>query len=104
MASTLKRPPEIAVQRFHAGQAGDDTIETYLKSGYSLAICCKACPRLVEWTPSDLKARFGGTLQLRIADPVPKLACTGAGGCGSREIAVFPHFYDGPWCWPRAEG
>ena len=58
----------------------------------------------MEWTPPDLEARFGGTLQLRIADLVPKLACTGEGGCGSRDIAVFPHFYDGPWRWPRPEG
>lgn len=97
--STLKRPPAKAVQRFHPGQAGADTIRTFLASGFSLAICCKACPRLVEWTPPDLERRFSDHLDLRIADLAPKLACVGEGGCGSREIAVFPHLYDGAWEW-----
>ena len=103
MTSTLKRPPARAVKAFHAGQVGEDTISTFLTRGYSLAICCKACPRMVEWTPPDLARRFGDRLGLRIADLVPRLACAGEGGCGSREIAVFPHLYDGEWAWtPKA--
>ena len=52
--STLKPPPKRALQNFHAGQVGDDTVATYLAKGWSLAICCKTCERLVEWTPPDL--------------------------------------------------
>lgn len=98
-ASTLKRPPKKAVQAFHAGQVGDDTVATYLRKGWSLGICCKSCERLVEWTPPDLAERFGDRLQVRIAALVERLACSGADGCGSREIAVFPHLYDGAWRW-----
>lgn len=97
--STLKRPPQKAVQVFHPGQAGDDTIADYLAAGWSLAICCKACPRLVEWTPPELAARFGDRPGLRIADLARRLACTGEGGCGSRDVAVFPHPFDGAWAW-----
>jgi hypothetical protein len=96
-SSTLKRPPEPAVRRFHAGQVGGDTIRTFLAKGYSLAICCKDCPPLVEWTPPELERRFGDRPDLRIADLAPRLSCAGAGGCGSRDIAVFPHLYDQPW-------
>jgi hypothetical protein len=100
--STLKRPEAKYLLRFHAGQVGDDTIATYLENGWSLAICCKDCPRMVEWTPQDLQQRFGDRLQLKIADLVPRLTCTGPEGCGSHEIAVFPHFYDGEWTWPTS--
>lgn len=99
MDSSLKRPPEKAVQRFHVGQVGEDTVRTFLTRGYSLGICCKACPRMVEWTPPELARRFGDRLDLRIADLAPRLSCAGEGGCGSREIAVFPHLYDGEWAW-----
>ncbi|WP_296595513.1 hypothetical protein [Phenylobacterium sp.] len=100
MTSTLKPPPKAALERFHVGQVGDDTVETYLAKGWSLAICCKGCARLVEWTPPQLLERFGDRPRLRIAALVERLACGGDGGCGSREIAVFPHLYDAPWTWP----
>jgi hypothetical protein len=93
--STIQRPPEAAIRRFHAGQVGADTVGDYLAKGWSLGICCKACPRLVEWTPPELKRRFGDGPDLRIADLAPRLACSGDGGCGARDIAVFPHLYDG---------
>lgn len=91
MASTLKPPPKTALKRFHAGQVGDDTVEIFLRKGWSLAICCKDCERLVEWTPSELLRRFEGTPGLRIASLVERLACAGPDGCGSRDTAVFPH-------------
>lgn len=90
------------VQSFHLGQVEDDTIGSYLAEGYSLAICRKDCPRLIEWTPPELERRFGHLLDLRIADVAARLTCAGEGGCGSRDIAVFPHFYDGAWTWPPA--
>lgn len=88
-----------ALRAFHVGQVGDDTVETFLRKGWSLAICCKACERLVEWTPPELARRFGDRIGLRIAALVERLSCTGDGGCGSREIAVFPHRYDAEWRW-----
>lgn len=98
--STLKPPPKKALDRFHTGQVGDDTVRTFLESGFSLAICCRDCKRLTEWTPLDLELRFGVRLQLRIADLCERLVCTGDDGCGSHDIAVFPHLYDDPaWRW-----
>lgn len=98
--STLARPTEKLVQRFHVGMVGDDTVRTFLENGWSLAIFCKQCPRTVEWTPPELLARFGERLSLEIADLVPRLACVGDKGCGSKEVAVGPHLYDGEWSWP----
>lgn len=100
--SQLKPPPRKALQAFHVGQIGADTVGTYLQKGWSLAICCKGCERLVEWTPPDLARRYGDRPALRIADVAERLTCSGEQGCGSREIAVFPHPYDGPWSWPRS--
>jgi hypothetical protein len=97
--STLQRPAAKMLQHFHLAQIGDDTIRTYLRGGLSLAICCRDCPRLVEWTPPMLDARFGRQPNLRIADVASRLSCRGEGGCGSRNIAVFPHLYDTPWTW-----
>ncbi|QUD90316.1 hypothetical protein [Phenylobacterium montanum] len=98
--STLKRPPAKMIAGFHARQVGADTVRTFLQNGWSLAICCKACPRVVEWTPPRLQAIFAERLDLKIAALAPRLACTGEDGCGSREVAVFPHAYDGDWTWP----
>jgi hypothetical protein len=100
MASTLKPPPRKALLAFHVGQVGTDTVETYLEKGWSLAICCKACERLVEWTPPELARRFADPGRVKMAAIVERLACAGEGGCGSREIAVFPHLYDEAWTWP----
>lgn len=97
--STLKRPAKRAVQAFDLEQIGADTVRTYLAKGYSLAICCKDCPRIVEWTPAELDTRFGDRLDLGIADIARRLRCTGVQGCGSARIAVFPHLYDGRWAW-----
>jgi hypothetical protein len=101
--STLRPPPLKALEAFHIGQIGDDTIGTYLMKGFSLAICCRACRRLVEWTPPELERRFGDRPGLRIADLARRLTCTGQ-GCGSQDVAVFPHLYDGSWRWPRPAG
>lgn len=103
--STLKRPAEKLLRNFRIGQTGDDTIGLFLEKGFSLAICCRDCPRMIEWTPPDLVARFGQRPNLRIADLAGRLACTGDAGCGSHDIAVFPHLYDGPWSWkPPSDG
>jgi hypothetical protein len=98
--STLKAPPKKALDRFRIEQIGDDTIRTFLENGFSLAICCRDCKRLTEWTPPVLEQRFGAKLGLRMADLCERLACTGEEGCGSHDIAIFPHLYDDPtWRW-----
>jgi hypothetical protein len=67
-SSTLKRPPAHLLRSFRLGQIGDDTVRTYLANGWSLAICCRNCPRLIEWTPPQLEEKFGDRVNLRIAD------------------------------------
>jgi hypothetical protein len=42
--STLERPHDRVLRSFSIGQIGADTIRTYLRHGYSLAICCRDCP------------------------------------------------------------
>jgi hypothetical protein len=96
------RPPAKAVQAFRPEQAGRDTVRTYLSKGWSLAICCKDCPRLVEWTPDALHRRFSGRLDLRIADQASRLTSAGDDGCGSARVAVFPHPFEGDWSWTSA--
>jgi hypothetical protein len=44
--------------------------------------------------------RFATQLDLPLKVLVPRLSCTGEDGCGSHDIAVFPHLYDGSWAWP----
>ena len=100
--STLKRPAQQLISRFDVWQVKDRTIRSFLEKGFSLAICCKACPRIIEWTPQELLAKFDGKLDLQLADLVPRLNCSGDEGCGSKEVAVFPHLYDGEWRWPPA--
>lgn len=102
--STLRRPSADELKRYRYSDAGRDTVRTFLTQAYSLAICCRACPRLSEWTPPDLLQRFGSKLDVRIADIAQRLSCTGDGGCGSKDIAVFPHLYDLPWTWPPPVG
>lgn len=100
--SSLKRPLKKHLDHFSLDKIDrDDTIRAYLERGYSLAICCKDCARLVEWTPPELEKRFGERLDLRIRDLAARLTCAGEGGCGLHNIAVFPHLYDWPWTWPR---
>jgi len=100
--STLKRPAQKLIDRFDVSKMPHRTIRMLVAKGFSLAICCKQCSRMIEWTPQDLVDRFGSKLDLPLAELVPKLACTGREGCGSKEVAVFPHFYDGEWRWPPA--
>jgi hypothetical protein len=100
--STLKRPDQKLIDRFDVWQVKDRTVRGFLEKGFSLAICCKACPRMIEWTPPRLAAKFERKLDLKLADLVPRLACTGEEGCGSKAVAVFPHLYDGEWRWPLA--
>lgn len=99
--STLKRPQAHLLQRFELRHIGGDTVETYLRKGFSLAICCRSCERLIEWTPPDLAARF--KLQARIVDIAARLACRGEGGCKSDDVVVFPHAYDLPWRWEACD-
>ena len=94
-----KTIPKRALAAFHPGQAGDDTIRLYLEKGFSLVICCKVCERLVEWTPPELLERFGDKRGLQIADLAVRLMCAGDDGCGSHDIAVFPHLCDDPLQW-----
>lgn len=103
ITSTLERPSAKLLSRFRLDDLHDDTVRVFLTKGFSLAICCRDCPRVIEWTPADLEQRFGHILDLRIADIAPRLSCTGDEGCGSHDIAVFPHGYDGHWTWPRPD-
>ena len=101
--STLRRPADHLLRRFSVASIGADTVQTYLEKGFSLAICCRACPRVVEWTPPELELRFGGRLGLRIAELAARLSCTRKAGCGGQDVAVFPHFYDQAWSWTAPE-
>ncbi len=38
------------------------------------------------------------------ADIASRLSCTGEGGCGAQDVAVFPHLYDLPWKWTPPTG
>ena len=97
----LKRPSKTMLQRFTLAQVGNDDVREYLRKGFSLVICCKDCPRLIEWTPPELERRFGDQPELKIASIGARLKCSGDGGCGSEDVAVYPHPYDRPWTWPR---
>ena len=98
--TTMERPDETLISRFALWQVRDRTIRNYLEKGFSLGICCRNCPRTIEWTPPELLRRFANQLDLPLKMLVPRLTCTGDEGCGSNDIAVFPHLYDGSWSWP----
>ena len=98
--TTMERPDEELISRFALWQVRDRTIRNYLEKGFSLGICCRNCPRTIEWTPPELLRRFATQLDLPLKVLVPRLSCTGEDGCGSHDIAVFPHLYDGSWAWP----
>ena len=103
-ASSLKRPEARLLRQVRLDrQMQRDTIRTFLENGWSLAVCCCDCPRIVEWTPSDLAERFDGKFDTTIADLVGRVACKGDGGCGSKNIALFPHPYDHAWTWPPSD-
>ncbi|HEY3949599.1 hypothetical protein [Phenylobacterium sp.] len=98
--STVKRPPAKQLRAFHLGMIDPThTVRLYLARGYSLAICCRACDRLTEWTPPDLCERFEKTPDLPVRAIAARLRCAGAGGCGSSDIVVWPHLFDGMWTW-----
>lgn len=97
--STLKRPGKALLDRWRVDPLFDDTIGLFLAKGFSLALCCRDCARIREWTPAELERRFGDRPGLRIDQLVPRLACAGDGGCGSRDIAVFPHYDERGWTW-----
>jgi hypothetical protein len=99
----LERPAERLIRRFHAGMVGARTIGSLLENGFSLVICCKDCPRMIDWTPPELERRFADRPGLKLAGLVPRLSCSGDDGCGSREIALFPQLYSGAWQWPHPE-
>ncbi len=95
----IERPPEKWIRAFRPGMVGRDRIRDLLKDGFSLVICCKDCPRMVEWTPPELADRFAGKVDLPLIELIPRLTCAGESGCGSPEIAVFPNFWPGDWRW-----
>jgi hypothetical protein len=96
--STLKRPAAKFLRSFRTDMIFDrHTVRYYLAEGFSLGICCKDCKRLTEWTPAELQRRFGTKLDLRIRDIAERIKCAGAGGCGSSDVAVWPHLFDGVW-------
>ena len=95
----MRRPAAKLISRFGVWQVKDHTIRTYLENGWSLGICCRSCPRTIEWTPPELQRRFENQLDLQLKRLVPRLSCTGEEGCGSQDVAVFPHLYDHPWSW-----
>jgi hypothetical protein len=99
-SSTVRTPAPHLIRRFEPRHLGARTIGYHLQQGYSLCICCKDCRRLVEWTPYDLEEKFGKWPDLKLVDLLPRLACKGEKGCGSDDVALFPHLYDGAWRWP----
>ena len=50
----MERPDEKLISRFALWQVRDRTIRNYLEKGFSLGICCRNCPRTIEWTPPEL--------------------------------------------------
>lgn len=94
-STSLKRPDQKLIDKFRPDMvdvAGANTVGALVDKGFSLVICCKACPRMVEWSPADLEEKFADRLGLRLFDLVPRLTCSGPEGCGHKEVAVFPHF------------
>ena len=57
---------------------------------------------MIEWTPPELERRFSP--DTRIADIAARLSCSGPGGCGAKDVAVFEHLYDHPWRWEPSNG
>jgi len=98
--SNIPAPSAKALAAFHLGMVKRDRpVRWFLEKGASLAICCKDCRRLVEWTPVDLAERFVGRLHVEMHDVAARLKCSDK-ACGSHEIAVFPHPFAGAWSWP----
>jgi hypothetical protein len=89
-----KRPAEHLIARFEPRMAGRDTLGEITAKGFSLVICCKACPRVVVWAPRDIEHRFRGKLSAKVADLAERLTCSGPEGCGHHEVALFPQYRD----------
>ena len=90
--------PEKMLQRSRTDlRMQKDTIQLYLEKGWSLAVCCCHCPRIVEWAPPDLAEGFASKLDTTISAVLARVACKGEGGCGSKNVALFPHAYDHAW-------
>lgn len=87
--STLKLPSPRQLARFRLSDVKDDDVGIFVGMGWSLAIACQNCSRLIEWTPEVLQEKFAPTE--RIADIASRLTCSGPEGCGSPKIAVWPH-------------
>jgi hypothetical protein len=102
--STFDRPTPGELLKWRVWHLKDDTVRYYLAKGFSLVLCCRNCPRMVEWTPPQLFERFGNKLDLRLQNLMPRLSCSRAqGGCGATDIAAIPHLYDAlDWTWPPA--
>ncbi len=98
---TFKRPTAKQLRTWAAWQLEDITFRYFLARGISLVLCCRDCPRCTEWTPPEMFERFKDKLDTPLKALVGRVACTGEGGCGSRNIALLPHPYDmDDWTWP----
>lgn len=92
LPTTLTRPPERFIRAFRPSMVEDHTVGQLIEKGWSLGICCRACPRVVEWTPAALRGRFPPERQgIHLAALLPRLSCGGPGGCGSSNVAIFPY-------------
>ncbi len=90
LPTTLKRAEEKAIRSFKPWMIGNDTIATLLDNRWSLAICCRHCPRTLEMKVEEIEARFGAYRGLRLVDLLPKLECGTEKGCGSKDMVLFP--------------
>lgn len=84
----LKRPAQKWLDGFRLEHVGRDTVGSYIERRFSLCIFCVECPRVSEWMPAELAARFGERPGVTIADIVSRLTCA----CGSHKIAVGPRY------------
>ena len=64
--STLERPDQHLIDRFDVWQVRGRTIRRLVAKGFSLAICCKRCPRMIEWTPQDLLDKLNDCLKVAL--------------------------------------
>lgn len=87
-----KRPPKRMIDAFRPAMIQDDDIAWLVRRGMSLVICCRNCPRMVEWTPADLAGRFAGKGGVKLRALHPRLSCSGPDGCGAGDVALFPWF------------
>jgi hypothetical protein len=91
LPTALHRPPAKQIRSFRPSMIGDDTIATLLENGWSLGVCCRNCPRVVEWKPEWIEERFGDQPNLKLAHLQPRLQCDETAGCGARDMVIFPY-------------